>query len=342
MTGFILGAALLLLLCATLIAVPLLRPGAGEPPARWAALAGIVALTVGGSALYATWTNWSWDAAPEATNAPRTMVAHLARRLEREPNDLPGWLMLGHSYTALQEFPMAIRAYQRADRLAGGKSAEALTGIGEALALDDDKALEGRAGRLFEQALALDPNSGKALFFSAVSAYRRGQLPLARQRFVALLALDPPANVRPALEQQIATIDAQLGGAHAATGASAAQSSAVTGQAAVVRVNVRITPSLAQSMGDAPLFVFVRDPAAPGPPLAVKRLAGTFPQSVELTARDSMVPGRSFAPGQTVQVVARIARSGTPTAQRGDPFGELSYNVGHDGIRELVIDRLSP
>ena len=34
--------------------------------------------------------------------------------------------MLGRSYVVLQEYPLALRAFERADRLSGGKNAEAL------------------------------------------------------------------------------------------------------------------------------------------------------------------------------------------------------------------------
>ena len=102
-------------------------------------------------------------------------------------------------------------------------------------------------------------------------------------------------------------------------------------------------PTLSKDSSDAaPLFVFVRDPGQPGPPLAVKRLASRFPQTVELTPADSMVPGRAFAAGQKVQVVARIARSGNPIAGSGDPFGEVAYLVGHDGMFNIVIDHVTP
>ena len=61
-----------------------------------------------------------------------------------------------------------------------------------------------------------------------------------------------------------------------------------------------------------------------------------------LTPADAMMPGRTFAAGQSVQVVARIARSGSPTGASGDPFGELTYRVGQDGLLNLVIDRVTP
>ena len=355
MTTFVVLAALLIVVGVAVVAVPLLKgaPPNGPAPAPWAALAAAGLLVIGSAILYVTWSNWSWRAAVPAADSPRTMVAHLARKLEQNPDDLKGWLMLGQSYMVLDEFPLALRAYQRADRLAGGKSADALIGEVEALVLGDASELDGRAGRLVEQALAIDPSSGKALFYGAAAAERRGDLPTARDRFSRLLALNPPANVRSVIEQQIAAIDQRAGNAPAqsqppaqasggASPAVAAAGSATTSSPAV-RVKVTLAPSLAASAsGGSPLFVFVRDPAQPGPPLAVKRLTSHFPQTVELTSQDSMVPGRIFSAGQKVQVVARIARSGNPLAGSGDPFGETPYLVGRDGLVNVVIDRLTP
>ena len=345
MISFVLLAAALTLASVVAVAIPLLRRStAGGDSAPWTALAAAGLLVAGSAALYVTWSKWSWRAAP-AADSPQTMVAQLARRLEHDPTDLNGWLMLGRSYTALQEYPLAVRAFGRAVQLSDGKNAEALTGEGEALALSDESELDGRAGRLFEQALALEPDSGKALFFGAAVAARRGDLPLARQRFAKLLSLNPPPAVRPMIEQQIAAIDERLAGtptnaAAVQQGQSPAPPSGAS--APTVRVNVSLAPSLASAAGAAPLFVFVRDPAQGGPPLAVKRLESHFPQSVALSPADSMVPGRVFAAGQSVQVVARIARSGSPIAVSGDPFGEVSYRVGKDGLVSLIIDRLTP
>ena len=343
MITFVLLAAALSLASVVLVAMPLLRRSSAGPGAPWTALAAAGLLVVGSAALYATWSNWPWRAVKVA-DSPESMVSELARRLERDPTDLNGWLMLGQSYTVLQEYPLAVRAFGRAAQLSGGKSAEALTGEAQALALADESELDGRAGRLIEQALALEPDSGKALFLGAAVAARRGDLPLARQRFARLLTLSPPEAIRPMIEQQIAAIDAKLSGT-SPTAAAVQQAQPTTnsrGAGPLVHVSVTLAPSLASSAGGAPLFVFVRDPAQGGPPLAVKRLESHFPQDVALSPADSMVPGRVFSAGQSVQVVARIARSGSPVAASGDPFGEVTYQVGHDGLVSLVIDRLTP
>ena len=346
MVSFLLSAGVLLVAVVLLIGIPLLRRSPTQlAPAPWTALAATGVLVIGSAVLYAVWTNWKWGPEP-AADSPQTMVARLARKLESDPQDLKGWLMLGNSYVVLQQYPLAVRAYERADRLSGGKSAEALVGEAEALTMNDENELQGRAGRLIEQALTLDPNSPKALFFGGAAAIRRGELPLGKERFQKLLSLNPPDAIKPILQQQIDAIDQRIAAANGAPAPSPATESKgapAAGNAAAVRVHIELSPTLSKDGSDAaPLFVFVRDPAQPGPPLAAKRLASRFPQTVELTPADSMVPGRAFAAGQKVQVVARIARSGNPIAGSGDPFGEVAYLVGHDGMVNIVINQVTP
>ena len=211
MIAFIVVAALLAAICVAVVAVPLLRPAPAQSQAAatpWTALAATGVLVIGSVALYATWSNWSWSKSP-GVESPQGMVEKLVHRLNEQPDDVPGWLMLGRSYVALQEYQLAVRAYERADRVAGGRSAEALVGEAEALTLMDDTQLTGQAGRLIERALAIEPTSPQALFFGAAAALRRGELPLARARFTKLLALNPPDRIKTILEQEISGIDRQ-------------------------------------------------------------------------------------------------------------------------------------
>lgn len=342
MTTFLMIAGVLALLAAALPVVPLLwKRAAGVPPAPWTAVA-LVAVVVGGAALlYSHWSNWTWAPAPSDAS-PQGMVGRLARRLEKQPDDVQGWILLGRSYAVLEQYSLAQRAYQRADRLAKGKNIEALVGLGEALAAQNEESLLGPAGRVFEQALALDPRSGKALFYSAIAAARRGELPLARDRFKSLLQLDPPDNIRELIEQQVAGIEATLAqsGAPAAAAGAAGPSATV---ATMVKLRVSITPAMAKlAKPGASLFVLIRDPRQPGAPLAARRLEAKFPLDIQLTPADAMIAGRSFSAGQTVEVVARVANGGTPVAQSGDPVGLQSHEVGDTRARELLIDHLTP
>lgn len=348
MTTFLIVAVVL----GVLTAVWMLRPLWSSGQSRGLPLGLGIAFCAAAIGLYLVWSRWSWPAdAPSAADTPAGMVNRLAKRLENEPNDVAGWLMLGRSYVALEQFPLALRAYQRADRLESGRNAEALIGMAEAMVLQADGVVDERAGRIFEQALVLAPNSERALFFTGVAAQRRGDAATAIARFQSLLALDPPENIRPILEQQIAVLQAGVGAAAQSGGspqaASAAQAAsgapAASGTQARVRVSIAIAPAFASRVTPgATLFVFVRKPGQPGPPLAVKRLPAALPVTVELGPEDSMVPGLAISAGDGVEVSAKISADGSATPRSGDVVGRVAYTVGKDGLKPLLIDGLTP
>jgi cytochrome c-type biogenesis protein CcmH len=346
MITFIVIAAAMVLVIAALLAVPLLSRRPPTPQSPKMALAVLIVLAAGASGLYATFSNWNWSSAKTATadGSPQSMVATLARRLAKDPNDLNGWLLLGRSYSVLEETALAVRAYEHANELGKGENIDALLGLAEALVTEDDSQLAGRAGDLVDKALTLDPHSPKALFYGAASAIQRKQLPLARERFTTLLAQNPPDNVRPIIEQQIKAIDQALGAAAPTAGPEAGAGAPVAGgTAARVRIHITVAPTLkSDEKGDAPLFIFVRDPRGAGPPLAVKRLSAHFPQTVELSSADAMLAGHGMQVGQDVEIVARISGSGGPLARTGDPFGSVAYHVAATGAVNVVIDRLTP
>jgi cytochrome c-type biogenesis protein CcmH len=341
--AFVLIAGTLATGAAILLLPPLLRRREdARPAASMAAVAVLIVTLLGGAGLYATFSNYGWLDTPPVADTPAAMTARLADRLAHEPGKLEDWLLLGRSYAVIEQYPLAIRAYQRADRIANGASVDAILGVAESMLAMDSSELNGAAGKLFERALQLEPGNPKALFYGAFAALARGELPVAKQRFQGMLALNPPPEIRATIEKRIADIDAAYNG----TGPSAPAADAAAPAAdatAQVAVHVTLAPALAAKVpADAALFVAARDPKSPGPPFAVKRLPAKFPVDVVLTAADAMMASRSIRGGQQLEVVARVALGGTPTATAGDPFGQVSYHVGADGKLNIVIDRLAP
>jgi cytochrome c-type biogenesis protein CcmH len=336
MITFLALAALLLVIAVGLIAVPLLKPvrSGALPSARWTALACAAVLLLGSALLYAKLS--IGPSGHPSSASPQTMVERLVRHLGRHPGDLDGWMMLGRSYVVLKEYPLALRAYQQADRVAGGKNADALLGEAETLILINGAEFLGHAGRLIERALVLAPHDPQALFFGAAAALHRGDLPLARARFNELLALNPPAPVKTLVEQELSSIDGKHSPGASVADPAAAQAGAAADPPAI-RVTVRLAPALAgRAPPAAPLYVFVEDPRQPGPPLAVKRLSSRFPRIVQLTTADAMIPGRVFTSGERVEVIARIAPSGNPMDASGDLSGEAPDRVGQGPITVLI------
>jgi cytochrome c-type biogenesis protein CcmH len=155
-----------------------------------------------------------------------------------------------------------------------------------------------------------------------------------------LLALNPPDELKSALEQQLADVRAQLGEAPEQDAVRAAQAPAAGGRS--IEVEVSIASELASSAGDASLFILARDPANPGPPLAaVRRRAAELPLQVNLSDADAMIPGRTISKAAQIEIVARVSKSGQPVAATGDLFGSAEY-APDGGKVSVVIDRVVP
>jgi cytochrome c-type biogenesis protein CcmH len=338
MNTFLVIAAVMAAIAAVAAAFPLIRDRQSR------VLGALVAVIVIGAAagLYPLWSNWNWHAPAQSqtTAGPdvAAMVAKLEKHLQDEPNDLNGWLMLGRSYLTLERLDDAIVAYDHARQL-DGKSAEAAMGLGEAMSLRAGGDITPPAAQLFEEALVLAPTNPKALLYGGFAAAVRGDRALARTRWQALKNLHPPAQIEQMLDARIADLGP------AGTNASPAGTSTVSGvsRAAEVTIKISISPALkSRLVSEAPLFVFAREPGSQGPPLAAKRLtSAAIGTEVHLSAADSMLPGRVLVGGQQVSITARVSFSGQPLPAAGDLYGELSYDVGRDGVRNLVIDRVA-
>jgi cytochrome c-type biogenesis protein CcmH len=352
MGTFLVIAAFMAAIASAVVALPLLR----NRQSRLLGAAAALAVAGAAAGLYPLWSNWNWHAPVESgTVSPEVlaMVAKLQKEMQVRPNDLEGWLLLGRSDVALNRIDDAILAYNHARRL-DATNVDAMLGLGEAVSIRAGGNITPAAVELFEQAFALQPNNQRALLYAGFAAATRGDRAAARSRWLKLKSEHPQPEIDAMLDQHLAELgeaDLAPGGSSAgsaATGPTAAAGSAAAAGStpeagAAATVNLSIAPALRSRLtGDAPLFVFAREPGAQGPPLAAKRLTSTaIGTQVRLSSADSMIPGRVLIAGQKVSITARISFSGQPVPAAGDLYGELTYDVGHDGVRDLVIDRVA-
>ena len=347
MNTFLVIAAVMAAVAASAVALPLLR----HRQSRVLGAAAAVMIIAAASLLYPLWSNWNWRAPAQSAAGPdvAAMVAKLEKHLQDQPGDLTGWLMLGRSYLALNRLDDALVAYDHAHRL-DGKNPDAAMGLGEAMSLRAGGEITPEASQLFEEALSEAPGNPQALLYGGFAAATRGDRALARSRWQTLKSMHPPPQIEQMLDARIAELGPPGTGvateaAPAGTSASPAGTSTSEGglSGAEVTVNISIAPALkSRLVPEAPLFVFAREPGSKGPPLAAKRLTSSaIGTQVHLSAADSMLPGRVLVKGQQVSITARVSFSGKPVPSAGDLYGELSYDVGRDGARNLVIDRVA-
>lgn len=358
MTGFIIACAAMIAAALLWILLPLLRTKAPDASAsRKERLISAIALALFvpalAATLYVTLSKWNWtetDAAIAREQQMDDLLGKLKAKLAENPNDVNGWLLLGRSYGTMQQYALALDAFQNAYDKSQGENVEAIIGLGEALAMTDEASLGGRAGRLFDDALAKAPNHPKALWYGSIAALQAGDLRKGRDRLQLLLAQNPPAELRSVLERQIQDLDQQLAEAGQGAPAAAGSEGAAAPAQRSIRVAVSIAPQVRDQLksGSMPLFILARDPSAGGPPLAVQRHSSAdLPLTVELSERDAMIAARTIASVPRVQVVARLSRSGTPQARSGDFYGEAEYdfskNAGAGGSTlNITIDRTVP
>jgi len=104
---------------------------------------------------------------------------------------------------------------------------------------------------------------------------------------------------------------------------------------------VEIAPRLTVRASGATLFIYAKQPNAPGPPLAVLRMrADHWPVTFTLNDTNAMVPGRNLSNADAVQIEARISRSGDALPQSGDLVGSVtSVNPRGGHPVKISIDR---
>jgi cytochrome c-type biogenesis protein CcmH len=114
------------------------------------------------------------------------MVARLAARLEQNPDDPKGWVMLARSYKALERYEEAAAAYGKADKLVG-EDPNLLADYAETLAFTAGGSLAGKPTELVQRALKLDPDNLHALVLAGAAAYEREEFAAAADHWGRLL-----------------------------------------------------------------------------------------------------------------------------------------------------------
>jgi cytochrome c-type biogenesis protein CcmH len=333
MTTFTLLAAMLAFLAVAWLCWPLFRSG-GEDRAVAPLVAAAVLLPAIAFGMYLKTTNWDWQAAAAAGPSVQDQLDQLQEAADQSPGNIDRLMALGAGYASFNRWTEATEVYRKAWDLTGRQNPSVGLELAMAMTNADASTLTGEAAPLIEGALAAEPVAPKALWLGGLLAARQGNPEAAKERWRALLALNPPPEVAQLLEQSIAT----LGGSATTEEAPAAPGGTV------VDVTVSLSPSLADRVpADAALFLLARDPSQPGPPFAAQRRgAGELPLTAQLSDADAMMPGRTMSTAQRLTIVARISRSGQPTAGSGDLFGEASWKPGQSGKLSIVIDQQIP
>ena len=292
----------------------------------------------------------SEDAHP-SDEALDALVERLKQKMEQNPNDGVGWVLLARSYVGMGRHNEAVPIFEKAAKLIPD-DAQLLADYADTLGVVHGRKLEGRPEALIQQALKIDPRNVKALMLAGTVAFNRNNYARAVKDWEQARA-NLPADVDPRMTQQlmaaIAEAQSELGGGQEtmplyAEPAVPTQPTGQTGQPRAIRGTVTMAPSLAgKGSSTDTLFVFAREVSGPPMPVAIVRATKKdLPFTFQLDDSTSPMPSRKLSGAGTVVIVARLSKSGQAMPQSGDLEG-MSQPVqsGVDGIT-VVIDRERP
>lgn len=263
------------------------------------------------------------------------MVEKLALRLQENPEDGQGWLMLGRSYAVLGRYPESAAAFSRAMALLP-PDAQHYADFADIVAMGQGRKLSGEPEKLVRRALQLDPRNIKALALSGTIAFERqdyAQAIAEWRKVQALVPEDSPAaaGIRGSIRDAENRMAISGGGVERVASAEA-PSAKVSG---VVVLDPKIR---SQVMPGDTLFVFARAVNGPKVPVAMmRRKAEDLPMQFVLDDSMSMTPQFKLSTTDKVVIGARISKSGDALPRAGDIEGlSQPVSVGASNIKVLI------
>ena len=155
-------------------------PQGSHAPSRKLAIAILVLLPILSLSGYAILGNTkALDPTQTVAQPPMTqeqinaMVGKLAERMQANPDDLKGWLMLARSYKTMGRYDEAVQAYGKAEKLVN-EDPDLLASYAETVAMANGKGLKGKPTELVQRALKLDPKHPHSLFLAGAAAMEAG------------------------------------------------------------------------------------------------------------------------------------------------------------------------
>ena len=289
------------------------------------------------------------------------MAANLAARLEKEPGNVDGWVMLARTYYATNRHAEAARAFDRAVALMPD-NADLLADYADSVGAAEG-GLRGKSLELIERALKADPTHWKALALAGTAAFNRKDYKQAVDYWERMKKTVPPDSpIAGSIDASIAEAR-ELGGLKAGpASASPALAAAPAGGAAkgppspapappaaalpgaTIAGTVSLAPALATKVAPTDtVFIFARPAEGSKMPLAIiRKQVKDLPIPFSLDDSMAMAPNFALSNFPAVVIGARVSKSGGAAPQSGDLEGlSPAVKIGATGL-SVVIDRTLP
>jgi len=258
------------------------------------------------------------------------MVEKLKDKLQKEPNNPEGWMMLGRSYMVLKHYDLAVDALSKAYALKSDDPGVLLF-YADALTMQNGGNINEKSFKLIKRALTKKPDDPTAMWMAAMAYETQGDYKMAVGYWQKLLPkVQGNASDYQEVQMRLAHAEARLTGKPmvipspmSLPAQTSANSNANTIANASVTAVIKLDAKYKQQVKPTEtVFVFARAVNGPRQPLAAKRLqVKDLPATITLDDSMAMSPMNKLSDYAQVYIGARISRSGNVMPSSGDLQG---------------------
>lgn len=293
----------------------------------------------------------------------KSVVDNLIARLNENPEDIEGWVMLGRTFAIMGQFDEASATYAKLIEMIPD-SAPLLSDYADVLAMTNNGSLMGKPAELINRALEIDPDYPKALALAGTVEFEQEEYNQAAVYWERLLSVIPPeSQLAKSVGDSIAQAKSlATKGEEKSTPMQLAQNSNISTdmpaetkqqrvsektddtKATTISGTVTLSPSLANKVSSSDtLFVYARAKTGPKMPLAILRLnAKDLPATFSLNDDMAMTPTMKMSSFPEVVINARISKTGQAMPASGDLEGySQPVKIGDKDVT-VVIDQIIP
>lgn len=262
------------------------------------------------------------------------MATALTRRLQDQPNQVDGWVMLARIQRAREYFDESDEAFKKA--LALSKDDNLAIEHAEVLAQKNQGNFSGQPWAIIQRVLTADPQHLNALLLAGSASYAEMNYRSALRFWErAREVIEPNSLEAPELDQAIAQTREKMG-LPASPSRSNVMANRITGRVSLIK-------ELADKVAPTDtVFIFATPVSGSRMPLAIiKTTADKLPYDFVLDDSTAMSSGAKLSSMSEVTVKVRISKGGQAAVQPGDLGVSLTpVKLGSSGLNLMVREPL--
>lgn len=266
------------------------------------------------------------------------LLTQLETRLHENPNNPEGWFMLARTRMSLGQYAQSAEAFLQLAKLLESEPREAAAIYGlyaQALYFASQGTFDQSVMGAIKEALDRNPEEINSIGLLGIRAFEEGNYAQAAQYWEKVLELNPDGPNSDAVRGGIERARALI----AENELQAASGSLPDTDAPQLQVTVSLDPALnGQVSPTDTLFIYARElNGSPMPVAIVRKQVQDLPLTVNLDDSTAMGPMAKLSSLEQVEVVARISKQGTPTANPGDLQGVIAPVQVTPGAQSLEM-----